>query len=52
MEEPIRLQKYLASQGIGSRRKCEELIENGLVEVNGNIVTEARNKSSTRSRYS
>ena len=33
-----RLQKYLAHAGIGSRRKCEELIQNGLVKVNGNIV--------------
>ena len=37
MEE--RLQKYLADCGIASRRKCEELILNGKVEVNGVIVT-------------
>lgn len=37
MEEAVRLQKYLASHGIASRRKCEEYIENGLVEVNGKI---------------
>ena len=30
-----RLQKYLASCGIASRRKCEELILEGKVEVNG-----------------
>lgn len=38
MEE--RLQKYLAECGVASRRKCEELIETGLVKVNGKIVTE------------
>ena len=38
--EGIRLQKVLAAAGIGSRRHCEELIENGLVEVNGRTVTE------------
>jgi len=38
MEE--RLQKYMASCGIASRRKCEELILKGLVKVNGDIITE------------
>lgn len=38
--ESIRLQKILAQSGIGSRRKCEELIESGRVSVNGSIVTE------------
>ncbi len=33
--EEIRLQKYLAQAGIASRRKCEELIENGKILVNG-----------------
>ncbi len=35
-----RLQKYLASCGIASRRKCEEYILSGKVRVNGVIVTE------------
>ena len=35
-----RLQKYLARCGCGSRRKCEEWIIAGLVEVNGQIVTQ------------
>lgn len=34
----IRLQKYLADSGVASRRKCEEFILNGDVEVNGQIV--------------
>ena len=42
--EEIRLQKYLAECGIASRRKCEEYIEQGKVEVNGNIVTELGTK--------
>jgi len=31
----MRLQKYLASAGVGSRRYCEELISAGRVKVNG-----------------
>ena len=42
-----RLQKYLANAGIASRRKCEELILHGKVEVNGNIVTELGTKVTT-----
>ncbi len=36
----IRLNKYIASSGLCSRRKADELIENGQVMVNGKIVTE------------
>lgn len=36
--EEMRLQKYLATAGIASRRKCEELIENGKVKVNGEVA--------------
>ena len=39
-ESEIRLQKVLAQAGIGSRRKCEELIANGRVTVNGELVVE------------
>ncbi len=35
MSEGVRLNKYLASCGIGSRRACDELIGSGRVEVNG-----------------
>ncbi len=35
-----RLQKYLASAGVGSRRHCEKLILAGRVAVNGRTVTE------------
>ena len=33
--EKIRLQKFLANSGVASRRKCEELIQEGRVTVNG-----------------
>jgi len=33
-----RLQKILASAGVDSHRKCEELILSGLVQVNKNVV--------------
>ena len=42
--EEIRLQKYLASAGVASRRKCEELILEGKIEVNGKIITELGTK--------
>ncbi len=38
-EEPLRLQVYLARCGIGSRRGCEKIIEQGRVAVNGESVT-------------
>jgi len=41
-----RLQKVIASSGFTSRRKAEELIKNGKVSVNGNIVTELGTKVS------
>jgi 23S rRNA pseudouridine2605 synthase len=36
--EGIRLQRVLAQAGVGSRRACEELIEEGRVEVDGSVV--------------
>ena len=36
----IRLQKFLASAGIGSRRHCEELIAAGRVRVDGEVVAQ------------
>ncbi|WP_413756543.1 pseudouridine synthase [Streptomyces sp. MMBL 11-3] len=39
-QEGERLQKVLARAGYGSRRACEELVEQARVEVNGEIVLE------------
>ncbi len=36
----MRLAKYLAEQGVASRRKSEDLIAEGRVAVNGNIIKE------------
>jgi len=37
--EEVRLNKYIANAGICSRRKADELIEQGLVKVNGEVIT-------------
>jgi 23S rRNA pseudouridine2605 synthase len=37
-EGMVRLQKILASAGIDSRRKCEELIQEGAVTVNDRVI--------------
>ncbi len=42
MEE--RLQKFLSENGIASRRKSEELILQGLIKVNGKVITELGTK--------
>lgn len=39
-----RLQKYLAGAGVDSRRKCEELIVQGQVEINNTVVTKLGTK--------
>lgn len=36
----MRINKYLALCGVGSRRKVEEFIKQGLVKVNGKVVTD------------
>lgn len=43
-----RLQKVIAASGITSRRKAEELIKNGKVKVNGQIITELGVKVSSK----
>ncbi|MGH9716699.1 MAG: pseudouridine synthase [Candidatus Acidiferrales bacterium] len=43
MEE--RLQKIIARAGVASRRHAEEMIESGLVTVNGRVVTELGTKA-------
>lgn len=39
-DELIRLNKYLASTGLCSRREADDLIQAGLVSVNGKLITE------------
>ena len=36
----MRLNKYLATAQVASRRKCDEIIKEGRVKVNGKTVTE------------
>ncbi len=43
----VRLQKFLAEAGIASRRKAEELIVMGKVQVNGKVMTELGTKIDT-----
>lgn len=40
----MRLQKFMALAGCGSRRKCEAWIADGQVQVNGAVVTELGTK--------
>ena len=45
-----RLQKVIAESGLTSRRKAEELIKEGKVKVNGEVVTELGTKVSSNDR--
>lgn len=38
--QTIRLNKYIASSGITSRRGADELIKDGKVKVNGKVIVE------------
>jgi 23S rRNA pseudouridine2605 synthase len=40
----IRLNKFIANSGVGSRREADELIKMGLITVNGEVVTEMGHK--------
>ena len=41
---PMNLVVFLARSGVGSRRSCDELIREGVVTVNGEVVTFPREK--------
>lgn len=44
----VRLQKHLAQSGVASRRKCEEIMLDGRVEVDGEVVTRLGTKVDPR----
>jgi len=39
MSAKVRINRWLASAGVGSRRKCDELIRAGLVSINGETLS-------------
>ncbi len=39
-QELIRLNRFIANAGVCSRRKADELIRNGEIQVNGQVITE------------
>src|SRR3989338_2690773 len=43
----VRIQKYLSEAGICSRRKGEEYITQGLIKINGKVITELGTKIDT-----
>lgn len=43
-DSSMRLNRFLARAGIGSRRHCDALIESGLISVNGIVVSELGTK--------
>lgn len=47
---PIRLNRYIANAGICSRRDADELIQSGLIKVNGEVVRELGMKVGPRDR--
>ena len=47
-KDEIRLNKYIASSGICSRREADNLISQGLITVNGKVVTELGTKISPK----
>lgn len=42
--EEVRLNRYIANSGICSRREADVMIEQGLVQINGKVVTELGQK--------
>ncbi len=44
LQEEIRLNRYISNSGLCSRREADALIAQGLVQVNGNVVTELGSK--------
>ena len=38
------LEKMLQSQGFGSRKHCQQLIKNGAIAIQGEVITNAKHK--------
>lgn len=47
-QEAVRLNRFIANSGICSRREADDLIRNGLITVNGKVVTEMGLKVSSK----
>lgn len=45
MEKAIRLDKYLADMGKGTRTELKEMIRKGRIKVNGEVVKNRRQRS-------
>ena len=45
---PMRLNRFLAAAGVGSRRHCDELIAEGRVTINGQVCTDFSAQPSAR----
>ena len=43
-DEPVRLNKFMGQSGVCSRREADALIADGLVSVDGEVVTDAGRK--------
>lgn len=50
MEESIRLNRFISNAGVCSRRKADELIVQGKIKVNGDVITELGTKVSMRDK--
>lgn len=50
MQEPVRLNRFIASTGTCSRREADDLIAQGLVKVNGDVITQMGTKVSRTDR--
>jgi 23S rRNA pseudouridine2605 synthase len=48
VQEAVRLNRFIANSGICSRREADDLIRNGLISVNGKVVTEMGLKVTTK----
>lgn len=48
MSETLRLDKYLADLGVGTRSQVKQMIRKGLVDINGNTAKKPEQKVDVR----